>query len=171
MFKQEKINYAYTPREVAERFLTRAIPQEYTPRTGSRETSPPNSANMSPNVIWHHMHDERITEGDKVRYLAERPIVDVALIVADMETGLTPEQERFALYTSAAYLKFKTEIEIMRYEMEGEWFFGRGYLRHYGRDIRTDADYLEVIRVELEQMKRLQQELMEVSSPPSDRER
>ena len=172
MTQPERLNHAYPPRQAAVRFLSAAFPQDYIPRLGPREIDPPLNINNSAILNLHHMNDEHITQGDKVRFLANKPVTIVALIVADIETGLTSAQERYALYTSAASLRFQVEAEIMRYETDKKWQYRNlDFLRTSGKRVGGNSAYLQEKKEDLEKLKKLQQELVEVSTPTANKER
>lgn len=161
MINKEEVAYAYSPQEAARRFLKALFPS-YRPRPGIRSANPPYNVNFIANLTWHNIKNGKTT-------LRETPIAFAVLVVADLDLGLSPEDEREALHESAAREYGKLIEEVGLFETMGEWRYGNlDSLRDpQTKDPKSDAEYLEEKRDEIQKLKALQWDLMETVRPSS----
>ncbi len=154
MANSEHINYKHTPREVAQIFYTRNFRNDPPLRNGPRADNV--GMEHLAGHTWRNMNDEQITDGDKVKFLAGQPLIFAVLVIADVETGFTPEQERFILHTSATLEKVQIETDILRYETDGNWQYGNlDTLRSSNKTVETDEQYLEALNEDLVKLEEL----------------
>lgn len=130
MSSPDKQTFINSPIEVARDFLRDNFSDANF--TGPRESNPPYDIGLIANLTWYQLQREPIE--DRTRFLAERPVTFVALVIARFASGLAEDEERFGLHNSASNYLRKIQTELISHQLIGRFYYGTLDLL---RDTRT----------------------------------
>lgn len=150
--------FVHKPVEIAREFLRTNFSDANF--TGLRESNPPYNLNLIANLTWHNM--QRVSPTERAKFLAETPIPFVALVIAQFESGLTEEEERFTLHNSAARYALQIGTELVSHQLIGRLHYGTlDLLREpKAKTPRNTTEYLAELEAQQQRLQTLQADLV-----------